>query len=75
MKLYNRVREFRIGHGLSQKDLAQAIDVNLRTISQIESGRHINPSLNLALKMARLFNVPVEELFRLDDYAGKVDKY
>ena len=64
-KLQNRIRVFRAEHRLSQSDLADKIGVTRKTISTIEVGRFV-PSTIIALKIARHFNVPVEEIFSLD---------
>lgn len=63
-KLNNRIRVFRAEHRLSQSDLAQRIGVTRKTISTIEVGRFV-PSTVIALKIARYFGVPVEEIFSL----------
>ena len=65
-KLKNRIRVFRAEHRLSQSDLAVAIGVSRKTISTIEVGRFI-PSTIIALKLAQYFEVPVEEIFSLDE--------
>jgi putative transcriptional regulator len=62
--LNNRIRVFRAEHRMSQADLADAIGVSRKTVSTIESGRFI-PSTVIALRMARYFGVPVEEIFSL----------
>jgi putative transcriptional regulator len=64
--LSNRIRVFRAEHRMSQNDLAEAIGVTRKTINTIEVGRFI-PSTIIALKIARYFNVPVEEIFSLKD--------
>lgn len=64
--LVNRLRELREGKGMTQADLAGAIGVSRQTIISIEQGRYA-PSLELALRLARLFARPVEELFRLPE--------
>ena len=64
--LNNRIRVFRAEHRLSQGDLAKAIGVSRKTISTIEVGRFV-PSTIIALQIARYFNVPVEEIFSLQD--------
>ncbi len=69
-ELNNRIRVFRAEHRLSQADLARAINVSRKTISTIEVGRFI-PSTVIALKIARHFNVPVEEVFSLTDAGGR----
>ncbi|MBD3298921.1 MAG: helix-turn-helix domain-containing protein [candidate division Zixibacteria bacterium] len=64
--LDNRIRVFRAEHRMSQSDLARAIGVSRKTISTIEVGRFV-PSSVIALKIARYFNVPVEDVFSLTD--------
>ena len=61
----NDVRELRTERGLSQGDLAKAMDVSRQTIISIEKGRYV-PSLPLALSLARYFGRPVEEVFHPD---------
>lgn len=63
--LSNRIRVFRAEQGMSQAELAAAIGVSRKTISTIEVGRFV-PSTIIALKIARYFQVPVEEIFSLD---------
>jgi len=60
--LKNRVRRFRVRSKLTQKDLADAVEVTRQTIIAVEKGRY-DPSLRLALRLARFFGVPVEDLF------------
>jgi len=62
----NRVRELRMARGLSQGDLATALDVSRQTINSIEKERY-TPSLPLALALARFFGSTVEEMFDADD--------
>jgi putative transcriptional regulator len=61
----NRVRELRAALGLSQGELAAALDVSRQTINSIETERY-TPSLPLALALARYFDRPVEEIFGAD---------
>lgn len=63
-ELENRIRVFRAEHRLSQAELAEAIGVSRKTISTIEVGRFV-PSTIIALKIARYFNVPCEDIFFL----------
>lgn len=63
-ELNNRIRVFRAEHRMSQGDLADAIGVSRKTISTIEVGRFV-PSTVIALKIARHFDAPVEEIFSL----------
>jgi putative transcriptional regulator len=62
----NRVREQRTLRGLSQADLAAALEVSRQTVISIENGRYL-PSLPLAFRIARLFELPVEKMFEPDD--------
>lgn len=66
--LTNRIRVLRAEHGMSQADLAAAIDVSRKTISTVEVGRFV-PSTVIALKIARHFHVAVEDVFRLTEDA------
>ena len=56
------IRELRAGRGLSQAELAQAMQVSRQTINAIETER-FTPSLPLALALARYFGMTVEEVF------------
>jgi putative transcriptional regulator len=60
------VRELRAAMGLSQQALGQALGVSRQTINAIEQGRY-DPSLPLAIRMARYFGRTVEEVFHVDD--------
>lgn len=62
----NRVQPLRIERRWTQAELATRVGVSRQTINSIETGR-FEPSLGLALKLARLFDEPVEALFVLDD--------
>jgi putative transcriptional regulator len=65
----NRVRELRAARdGMTQQALADAVGVSRQTIIAIESGRY-SPSLEVALKIARAFEEPVERVFRLSSDA------
>jgi len=61
----NRLKALRAGRNWSQADLAQQLGVSRQTINAIETEKY-DPSLPLALKVARLFKQPVEEIFFLD---------
>lgn len=65
-ELNNRIRVFRAEHRMSQGELADAIGVSRKTISTIEVGRFV-PSTVIALKIARYFNAPVEQIFSLPE--------
>jgi putative transcriptional regulator len=61
----NKIKVFRAMHDLTQEDLAQAIGVTRQTILAIEKGKYV-PSLDLAFRIARHFNVTIEEVFHYD---------
>lgn len=65
--IHNRLNLYRTERGLSRKDLAERVDVNPQTIGFLERGDY-NPSVELALRLARMFEVPVEALFSLDPF-------
>jgi putative transcriptional regulator len=52
--------------GMTQQELADRAGVTRQTILSIEKGRY-NPTIGLALRLARIFGVPVEELFMLEE--------
>ena len=58
----NRLEELRKQHGIKQEDLARALDVSRQTIGSLENGRY-NPSIQLAFKIARYFNLQIEDIF------------
>lgn len=58
----NRLRSLRAERGWSQADLAERLDVSRQTINAIETEKY-DPSLPLALKIARLFGSTVEQIF------------
>ncbi|WP_198519313.1 helix-turn-helix transcriptional regulator [Nonlabens sp. MB-3u-79] len=62
----NTVHVQRAIHKMTQADLSQAIGVSRQTINSIEKNRYV-PSTVLALKIARLFKVAVEDIFELDE--------
>ena len=63
----NDVRALRTADGLSQQQLAGAMDVSRQTINSIEKERY-TPSLPLAIALARYFGRPVEEIFHVDGH-------
>jgi len=58
----NRVKTFREGKGWSQGELARRLGVSRQTINAVETDKY-DPSLPLALRMAKLFAVPVDQIF------------
>ena len=65
MPLQNRLREQRAQLGLNQQQLGQLVGASRQTISLIERGDY-HPSVLLALRIARVFSVPLEEIFFLE---------
>jgi putative transcriptional regulator len=62
----NRVREQRTQRGLSQAELGAALGVSRQTVISIENGRYL-PSLPLAFRIARFFDLTVDKMFDPDD--------
>ena len=62
MGLKTKIREYRENTGLKQADLAELVHARRETIVHLENGRY-NPSLKLAMDIAKVFSVSVEELF------------
>jgi putative transcriptional regulator len=62
----NRVREQRNQRELSQAELAGVLGVSRQTVISIENGRYL-PSLPLAFRIARFFDLSVDKMFYLDD--------
>lgn len=58
----NRLKEIRTSKGINQEDLAEALEVSRQTISSLENGRY-NPSILLAFKIARFFEMSIEDIF------------
>lgn len=61
----NFIKVERAKNDMTQQDLAERISVSRQTINSIEAGRYV-PSTVLALKIARLFDIPFEDLFQLE---------
>jgi putative transcriptional regulator len=62
----NNLKVLRAIKNISQEDLAKKIDVSRQTINAMEKGKYV-PSTVLALKLARFFEKPVDEIFTLED--------
>ena len=58
----NRLEEIRKEKGITQEELANALEVSRQTVGSLENGRY-NPSIILAFKIARFFEVSIEEVF------------
>jgi putative transcriptional regulator len=66
--LKNRLEEIRKARGIKQEDLANDLEVSRQTIGSLENGRY-NPSIILAFKIARYFNMSIEEIFIYEENA------
>ncbi|BDF58964.1 transcriptional regulator [Christensenellaceae bacterium] len=58
----NRLEEIRKERGIKQEELAAALEVSRQTIGSLENGRY-NPSITLAFKLARYFDMSIEDIF------------
>ncbi|WP_395770646.1 helix-turn-helix transcriptional regulator [Arenimonas sp.] len=61
----SRVRQLREQYGWSQAELAERLDVSRQTVNAIETEKY-DPSIKLAFKLARLFELPIETIFQED---------
>ena len=71
MPLYNRLKEYRAKIKVNQTEMGNLVGVSRQTISQIERGDY-SPSVTLALKIAKVLNVSVEEIFSYEEDEVKV---
>ena len=62
MPLYNHLKEFRAKIDVNQQEMGRLVGVSRQTISQIERGDY-SPSVTLAIKIAKVFNARVEDIF------------
>lgn len=58
----NRLEELRKSRGIRQEELAEILEVSRQTIGSLENGRY-NPSILLAFKIARFFDMSIEDIF------------
>jgi len=68
----NKIKVYRAMHDLTQEDLAHAVGVTRQTILAIEKGKYV-PSLDLAFKIARKFDVTIEDVFQYDTVSASID--
>lgn len=66
----NRLEEIRKKYGIKQEELASALEVSRQTIGSLENGRY-NPSIVLAFKIAKYFNMTIEEIFIYEEEETK----
>lgn len=69
--LKNRLEELRKQRGIKQEDLAAALEVSRQTIGSLENGRY-NPSILLAFKIARYFELQIEDIFIYDEESNEL---
>ena len=62
LHMKNRIKVLRAEHNLTQADLADKLDVSRQTVNALETGKY-DPSLPLAFKLARLFEMKIEDIF------------
>lgn len=65
--VFNRVPLLRADRGISRTELAEALGIHYQTVGYIERGEYA-PSLHLALRIARFFELPVEAVFALEPF-------
>lgn len=66
MPLKNRLKEYRARINVNQTEMGKLVGVSRQTISQIERGDY-SPSVTLALKIAKVLNVSVEDIFNYEE--------
>ncbi|NYI94165.1 DNA-binding XRE family transcriptional regulator [Streptomonospora nanhaiensis] len=66
-RIHNRIAVLRTERGVSRRQLAEALGVHYQTVGYLERGEY-NPSLHLALRIARYFEVPVEVVFSTEPF-------
>jgi putative transcriptional regulator len=66
MPLYNRLKEYRVKINVNQFEMGQMVGVSRQTISLIERGDY-SPSVTLALKIAQVLGVKVEDIFQYEE--------
>ena len=66
----NKIEQIRKAKGIRQEDFAKAPGVSRQTISSLETGRY-NPSIFLAYKIAKLFEMTIEEVFIFEEEDGR----
>lgn len=70
-KVLNRIASLRKERNISRRELASALGVHYQTVGYLERGEY-SPSLVLALRIAQLFEVPVEAVFTLSEDSGTI---
>lgn len=65
--VYNRIAMLRAERKISRRELAEALGIHYQTVGYLERGE-FSPSLHLALRIAKYFDVPVEVVFSLESF-------
>ena len=65
--IHNRIAMLRVERGITRRELADALGVHYQTVGYLERGEY-SPSLHLALRIARFFDVAVEVVFSLEEF-------
>lgn len=66
MIIKTKIKEYRAKYNMKQEELAELVGVRRETIGHLENGKY-NPSLKLALDIAKVFNTSVEDVFEIID--------
>jgi putative transcriptional regulator len=66
----NKIKVFRAMHDLTQEELALKLGVTRQTVVSLEIGKY-DPSIGLAFKISRLFNVTIEDVFEYEGATGE----
>ena len=70
ISMKNKLKVYRAMHDLTQESLAQKLGVTRQTVVSIENGRY-DPTIGLAFRIARLFNVKIEDVFEYKGIPGE----
>lgn len=65
--VHNRIAALRAERGVTRRELAEVLGVHYQTVGYLERGEY-SPSLHLALRIARFFDLPVEVVFSIDPF-------
>ena len=66
LKVKNRIKEIRLAKGISQIQMAEDLQITRQTVNAVENHKY-NPSLELALKLIRYFDLTLDEIFTLEE--------
>lgn len=74
VKLFTNIKIYRKKAGLTQEELASRVNVRRETILHLENGKY-NPSLKMAMEIAKVFNAQVEELFWFEEIQSENNNF